>query len=132
MVSAGREILIAAPSLAEIIRGGSGRAVPHVRGVEVVAFDDTAARLLGTAFPATVLKNHPDRATAGLGVLKYDSMIVACAARHKAQCIVTLDKRQATLAGTIGLKASRPEEFTVRVMKQTSLFDLSPPPKANK
>jgi hypothetical protein len=44
MLENGREILIAAPSLAEVMRQEGKDSFPRRKGVEVVAFDDRAHR----------------------------------------------------------------------------------------
>src|SRR5665213_28471 len=60
MLENGRQILIAAPSLAEMIRQeGKDYSIPRRRGVEVVAFDDRAAVELGRRFPERVLRDPP-------------------------------------------------------------------------
>jgi predicted nucleic acid-binding protein len=90
MVENGRDILIAAPSIAEMIRQDGKGEIPHRRGVEVVAFDARAAELLGRKFPERVLTL--ERTNTGLPkhYIKYDAMIVACAVRHRATHFVGL------------------------------------------
>jgi predicted nucleic acid-binding protein len=111
MVENGREILIAAPSIAEMIRQDGKGAIPHRRGVEVVGFDARAAEFLGRKFPERVLAL--ERGSSGLPkyYIKYDAMIVACAVRHRATHLVGLDEPLTTFARAAGLKASRPEDF---------------------
>ena len=121
MVENGREILIAAPSIAEMIRQDGKGVIPHRRGVEVVAFDARAAEFLGRKFPERVLAL--ERTTTGLprNYIKYDAMIVACAVRHRATHLVSLDIPLTTFANTAGLKAQAPEDF---VAPQMDLGDL--------
>ncbi len=57
MYSNQREVLLAAPSLAETIRGFDPPSVPSTAGIEVVAFDDEAAIALGLHFPNSTLKH---------------------------------------------------------------------------
>src|SRR5258705_8150032 len=72
MLSQGHEILIAAPTIAEIIRKDGNRTVPRTRQIEVVAFDDVAAEILGRRLPMDVLKEIRDRRGVTLTHLKYD------------------------------------------------------------
>ena len=90
-----REVLVAAPSLAEMIRGLPVPTPPTTTGMLVVAFDDLAAVILGTRFPAKTLKHMAAGTAVPLTYLKYDAMIAACAIRHKAQYLVSLDARLA-------------------------------------
>ncbi len=113
MLAEGRDVLIAAPTIAEIMRLDGKRTVPRVRNVEVVGFDEQAATLLGAAFPMSVLK----KLAAAIGktttqtYLKYDAMIVACAMRHGAQCIVALDSDIHELGKEVGIDVYRPDHF---------------------
>jgi predicted nucleic acid-binding protein len=92
MIENGRQILIAAPSLAEMIRHeGKDYSIPRRRGVEVVAFDDRAAIELGRRFPERVLLMERERSQLPKHYIKYDAMIVACAIRHRATHLVSLD-----------------------------------------
>ena len=57
MLQNGRQVLIAAPTIAEMARKeGARRSIPRRRGVEVVAFDDLAAELLGRSMPNSILQ----------------------------------------------------------------------------
>jgi predicted nucleic acid-binding protein len=116
MVDNGREILIAAPSIAEMIRQDGKGAIPHRRGVEVVGFDARAAEFLGRKFPERVLTL--ERTNTGLPkhYLKYDALIVACAVRHRATHFVGLDIPLTAFAQSAGLKANRPEDFVAPQM----------------
>jgi predicted nucleic acid-binding protein len=119
MVENGREILIAAPSIAEMIRQEGKGAIPHRRGVEVVAFDARAAEFLGRKFPERVLTLERKATDLPKDYIKYDAMIVACAVRHRATHLVSLDAPLTTFAKTAGLSAQAPEDF---VGPQTDLF----------
>ncbi len=79
MAAAGNDVLLAAPSLAEMLRGQDAPAVPNTGAITVVAFDDMAAVELGTKFPAKTLKAVPGGLPATY--LKYDALIAACAMR---------------------------------------------------
>jgi len=76
--------------LAEYLRHDKKSTRPRVSGVEYVAFDDAAAEILGSVFPMAIIMAC--RTPAGpKDYIKYDAMIVACAKRWNADCIVTLD-----------------------------------------
>lgn len=113
MLDGGNEMLIAAPTIAEIMRKDGKRSVPRVRGIEVVAFDDVAARILGGSFPADVLKQLAVTigGTTTQTYLKYDALIVACAVRHNAECIVALDGDIHKLGAIVGIDVRPPTHF---------------------
>jgi predicted nucleic acid-binding protein len=102
MLGNGCDILIAAPTLAEVIRKDGTKSIPRHAGIEVVSFDDVAAEILGRSFPMSVLKtvNH---ASTTLTHLKYDALIFACAIRHGAECIVAIDDDYAKLSAALGV-----------------------------
>jgi predicted nucleic acid-binding protein len=110
MLSHGRELLIAAPTIAEVMRQDGKRSIPRVLGIEVVSFDDQAAQILGRMFPANVLKslNHGDTT---LTHLKYDALIMACAVRHNADCVVAIDDDFVVLGKAVGMPVYRPNHF---------------------
>ncbi|WP_309889632.1 PIN domain-containing protein [Archangium sp.] len=91
LVARSRDIFIAAPTLAEFIRGNPTVPVPMVKGVQIVSFDRQAAQLLGTALPATVIKQVSDATGTKKDYLKYDALILACAARWQVDCLVSFD-----------------------------------------
>ncbi|MEZ4295058.1 MAG: type II toxin-antitoxin system VapC family toxin [Polyangiaceae bacterium] len=127
MLAAGRELLIAAPTIAEVARH-SGQPVPRMQGVVVVPFDDRAAELLALRIP--MAKLHEAKTSTGLSLpyLKYDALIVACALRARADAIVTLDGDCSKLATGIGIRVALPSEFE---SKQRILpgVSLEPQPK---
>ena len=84
------EVLVAAPTLAEVIRFRAAPP-PRVAGIEIVAFDDYAAFLLGTVFPMSTIKGIAQPGVPR-GYYKYDALIMATAIRWKAECVVTLDE----------------------------------------
>ncbi|WP_395852849.1 type II toxin-antitoxin system VapC family toxin [Cystobacter fuscus] len=97
LVSRSRDILIATPTLAEFIRGNSTGSFPMVKGVQIVSFDRQAAQLLGTALPATVIKKIAATQDLPKPFVKYDALILACAARWQADCLVSFDTDMLTL-----------------------------------
>jgi predicted nucleic acid-binding protein len=109
-IQQGTSLLIAAPTLAEILRGGATKPVPRVHGVEVVAFDEPAARKLD-AFSADFLKSFSTEEGLRLTYIKYDALIVACAARYKVAYLVSLDQKQRRFAIKAGVNAVTPEHF---------------------
>lgn len=110
MLTARHDLLIAAPTVAEIMRADGRRNIPRVAGIEVVAFDDEAAIILGRTFPMSVLRAHIHEGTT-LNFLKYDAMIVACAVRHRARCIVALDGDIHRLGSAINIPVYHPRHF---------------------
>jgi predicted nucleic acid-binding protein len=111
MLDNGRQILIGAPSLAEMIRQQGRNSFPRRKGVEVVAFDDRAAFELGQRFPEKILNLERDSTNLPKHYLKYDAMIVACAIRHRATHLVTLDGPMTGFAKAAGIKIVHPEHF---------------------
>ncbi|MGZ3459846.1 MAG: type II toxin-antitoxin system VapC family toxin [Archangium sp.] len=95
LVAHKRDILIAAPTLGECLRGG--HKVPLVRNVEVISFDRPAAELLGTGLPMSVLKQLKSQGGPPLTHLKFDALIMACAVRGRADHLVTYDPDMAKL-----------------------------------
>ena len=91
MTRHGRELLIATPTLAELRRGNPKLAMPSTPSVVVVAFDRLAAEVLGERFKASVIKQQKLKTGYEKGYIQFDAMIVACAIRHKADCIVSFD-----------------------------------------
>ncbi len=122
-IQQGTALLIAAPTLAEILRGGATKPIPRVHNVEVVAFDEPAARVL-SAFSAEFLKSFSTQEGLRLTYIKYDALIVACAARYKAAYLVSLDQRQRRFAVQAGVNAVAPKHF---LENQLPLFPGSIP-----
>lgn len=119
MLANDRQILIAAPTVAEMIRQhGKGQA-PRRKGVEVVAFDRPAAELLGHALPQAVLKGQQQSTGLPFNYIKYDALLLACAARHRATQVVCMDGQMHGMAALLGLTAKKPEDF----LAPPSLFD---------
>lgn len=116
MLKAGKRLLVSSPTVAEAIRHKPGRTIPNTRNVEVVSFDDVAAGILGNNFHREVLVSARDALGVPIDYIKYDAMIVACASRHKAGTIVTLDGGVLELAKKLSppLIAKFPNEFYLR------------------
>ncbi|NRD50811.1 type II toxin-antitoxin system VapC family toxin [Corallococcus exiguus] len=100
LVANRRDILIPAPSLAEFMRRGH-KAPPAVRNVEIIPFDTPAALILATGLPMSVLKAVNGTGTS-MTHLKFDSMIMACAARGRADVLVTFDPDHPKLKAQAG------------------------------
>jgi predicted nuclease of predicted toxin-antitoxin system len=90
-----------------VIRKDGKRTVPRTTGIEVVAFDQLAAEILGRRFPMAVLKEIMRSGTT-MSHFKYDAMIVACAVRYSAECIVALDDDFAPLGAHVGMSVYHP------------------------
>ena len=120
------EVLIAAPSLAEVLRAG-GSAPPRRRGITVVPFDDAAATALGKKLPLSKWEAIKVLSGTSNTRLKYDTMIVACAIRHNADVIATLDDKLAQVATAGGMRSAEPLKL---LQPQTVIVSvLAPPPK---
>jgi predicted nucleic acid-binding protein len=125
MLASSGEILIAAPTLAEVLRAKPGRVVPRTEGVEIVNFDQRAAEDLARLFPIEDLKVWADEEGVPRTYYKYDALIVACAFRHKSECMVTLDPHFKRLGKVVGLPVHHPSRFAA----QPDLpFDVRPAP----
>jgi predicted nucleic acid-binding protein len=112
MVEHDRKILVAAPSLTEMLRDDSRNRSDHpmVRGLEVVAYDQAAATLLGEKLPWSRIQDI--RADERRDVVPYDAMIVACAARWRADVLVSCDERRMVrIAEQLGIRWAHPREF---------------------
>ena len=121
MLSNGRRIFVAAPTLAEITRH-QGQRVPRYQGIVVVPFDDRAAELLGLNLP--MAKLHQSKATSGasLTYLKYDAMIMACALRSGAPVFVTTDTDHHPLARATGIQIEHPRAYKAAQMTLEALL----------
>jgi len=130
MIRAKRLVLIAAPSAAELWRREPKHSMPRTRYVRIVAFDQLAAKVLGTHFPPGVLTEWRDQQGKPSHYIKYDAMIVACALRHRVGEFVSTDETQRKLASLVGLTVKAPKDY---LTKQLSLRPQTPateaPPK---
>jgi predicted nucleic acid-binding protein len=111
MVDSRREVLIAAPTLAEILRGDPDAELPRTRYVRVVSFDQVAAHALGVRFPPATLKEWRDAEGAPLDYYKYDALIIATAVRYRVDAFISRDDRQLRFASSVGLTARLPTAF---------------------
>lgn len=112
LIEHGKEVVIAAPSLAEFMRGKDRDRPPLLRNVLVLPFDSKAALRLGQDFPHDVLKTHVDKnAGTSIDYYRYDAMIVAVGLRWNAKMLVSLDRRQVELARSVGMRVAGPGEF---------------------
>jgi predicted nucleic acid-binding protein len=112
LVDARRNVLIAAPSWAELLRRSPAMPTPRTRYVRVVAFDLLAAEALAKHFTPTVVKSaRASGARGALGYYKYDVMIIACGIRHKVDGFITLDPEQGKQATAAGLRVHTPDDF---------------------
>lgn len=101
------EIQVAAPVIAEVIRGDVKRTPQSMPGIVVTAFDDIAAIKCGQLFPVATLNSKVGNKPPA--VLKYDAMIIACAVRWGAKHLVSFDaelRKKATSAGVAGKEPS--------------------------
>ena len=129
MLNERREILVAAPSVAEMLRGKTKTPIPRVAGLTVVGFDRRAAHLLAEQLPEHVLVKQRSDTGSPLQYLKYDALIVACALRHAADAIVALDAGVMRLARVAGLENHEPEWY--RAAQQELNFESEPTGDAN-
>jgi predicted nucleic acid-binding protein len=111
MVAAKRRIVIAAPSISELLRGRPPTYVPRVPSVEIVPFDELAAITLGTVMPTHLLKRVRDKVHGPLAYYKHDALIVACGIRRKIDCIVTTDAPMAGLGRELKIMVAAPISF---------------------
>lgn len=113
------QILISAVSEAEFKIGDGARELPLYSGIEVVPFDSLAARALSAMVDKELLRQIQAQNGSTRPAVRYDLQIVACAVRHKATLIVTLDeplrKTVARLgaAGKIAIDAVEPSALLV-------------------
>ncbi|MFP2906144.1 type II toxin-antitoxin system VapC family toxin [Pyxidicoccus sp. 3LFB2] len=108
------ELIIAAPTLAEILRFKKGQQPPTMHGITVGAFDDEAARILGQKFPEDTLVEFRQKTGNPLHYYKYDALIVACAMRWEVECIVAIDGDIFRLGKENKLRVERPEAFRAK------------------
>lgn len=117
MVAKSVRILVAAPSLGEMNLGPSKVKFPRGAIIEVVPFDADAANWMGDHLPAKTLNEFSDPykkagAPGSKHFIKYDAMIVACAARAKASCIITTDENDLMkIAAKGGVVCKTPADF---------------------
>lgn len=128
MICAKRRMLVAAPTLAELERGQPDRhaapvPLPRTRYVIIVPFDEVAAVTLAKEFPMAIITSAADETGLSRSQIKYDALIAACAIRHGATCIVSLDEKAMKRRYGTKLPVLQPRDFARAPDQQTS-FDL--------
>ncbi len=112
MIQEKKTVLVATPSLAELIRREPNNPIPRTPLLVVVSFDQRAAELLGTKFPPEVLTRFKNElGGAPLQYIKYDAMIAACALRHRSEVLITTDSGQRRIAEAAGIIVREPKDF---------------------
>lgn len=91
MAKSGGTMLMPAPALAELARGGRSVDMPRAGSIVVVSFDSQCAKLLGERFNQDVFKEQMTKSGFPKPFLQFDTMILATALRHKAECLITMD-----------------------------------------
>ncbi len=129
MIAAKKRLLIAAPTFAEMERGepdlgAEAVPLPRTRHVIVVPFDDVAARELARQFPTAIANGIADETGLSRTHIKYDAMIAACAIRHEADCIVSLDDKTMKKRYGDAIPVRQPADYRQAEDNQTSLFDM--------
>jgi predicted nucleic acid-binding protein len=125
MVANGREMLLATPTLAELIRGNPNISIPNTPSVIVVGFDRMAAHVLGTRFNAKVIKAQRLKTGYEKAYIQFDAMIVACAIRHNADCIVSFDGEFGVDIDTLEIPIRKVRDFRLPL-----LASIDSPPSA--
>jgi predicted nucleic acid-binding protein len=129
MLRAQRELFVAAPTIAEILRhqpGGVVVPVPKLPGVTVVAFDGAAAEHLGARMPHAQLTELRDASGQPLAYFKYDALIVACGIRWHADVVVSYDDQLRSIAKRAGFPAEEPDHY----LRRSRLQAVPAPPPA--
>jgi predicted nucleic acid-binding protein len=114
-----RDILVATPTLAEFFRFG-GKA-PSAHGLTYIAFDQVAAMITGAAFPAPQIKQAGAQAGCSKPAIKFDTLIMGCAARGRADALITYDN------GFAALKANAATNVFAN-LQILSPYQFLPPP----
>lgn len=111
MMDAKNTMLIAAPTLAEVLRQKPATVVPSTRHVRVVPFDRQAAELLASKIPTSTQQTQAAASGVSRTYIKFDAMIVACASRWDANVIISLDGDHRKLAPLVGLTSRTPGSY---------------------
>jgi predicted nucleic acid-binding protein len=111
MLRRGKTILIAAPTVAELMRAEHPRPIPRHRLVEVVDFDRRSAEELGRRLPHRIIDPIARKLNAPRDYIKYDAMIVACAITHRAEVIISLDGGMEALAQQATMASKNPSYY---------------------
>jgi len=113
MIECKKQILLATPVIAEVLRGQPAP-IPRTPSIIPVAFDSRAPEILGIEIPVDVLRSESQKTGHSRTYLKYDAMIVACAKRWAAECIVALDGDHGVLAQHVQIPVRHPRDFLRR------------------
>jgi predicted nucleic acid-binding protein len=116
MLEREKTILIAAPSVAELMRAEHPRPIPRHRFIEVVDFDRRSAEALGRRLPHRIIDPIAKQLKAPRDSIKYDAMIVACAITHLAEVIISLDGQGRGHAGHSGARPDLPNVTDPRLV----------------
>lgn len=114
MVDAKNTMVIAAPTIAEIMRFGDGVPLPRTYHWEVASFGRRAAELVARIFPEQIIRAVQQEFGFPLDYIRYDAMIVAVGLVERVSAVVTLDGGKngvAVLARRAGMPAYGPEDF---------------------
>ncbi len=105
-----KRVLMSAATVAELLRGDASRKIPNRRGIVPVAFDVTAGELLGRIAPKAWLSQFPKGERT---FIKFDALIVACAKRWNASCVVSIDGKATMrkVAEAAKIDLVRPDHF---------------------
>jgi predicted nucleic acid-binding protein len=123
-------LLIAAPTISELLKGTPPLELPRRKSVVPVPFDRAAARILGREMPPEVLKKAREKSKAPLAYFKYDALIAACAKAFAADCIVSLDEtHMPELAKHVGLPFRTPAMYRRPDQKKLPLRPPAPEPE---
>lgn len=125
----GCTLLVPAPVLAEVLRGGTPEDDPVFSNVVVVDFDRRAARRLGKAFSADFFKGQAAKGSDRDVALKYDGLIVAIAHANSAS-IATFDGEMIKLAGLANVTAKNPRDYRVQLVLDGQKLRSQPSPGA--
>jgi predicted nucleic acid-binding protein len=124
MLGQQRKMMMAAPTLSELIRGDASRVIPHTSKIVLVAFDRVAATKLGSIATRDWLTTVSGLKTA----IKFDCLIAACAVRGNADSLVSLDAAgpMVKIAQAFGLRLVHPRELVGPLQTQTSVAPIAP------
>jgi len=91
-------VLIAAPSVFEFRVSPSAPPLPRLANIEYVAYSAVVAEDMSKWASPHVLKPPPGTKETTRNIVRYDALIVACAAHWKADLLVSEDNGMQTLA----------------------------------
>ncbi|PRP93094.1 hypothetical protein ENSA5_45370 [Enhygromyxa salina] len=107
----GHSMYVAAPTLAEVLRGNPNTRIPSTPSIVHVPFDRRAAEIIGRDLPIRVLKLERENHAVPISYLKYDAMICACAKLAQVDCILALDGDFWKLAPHVEIPVKYPRDF---------------------